>query len=186
MSVSLSSEGAPMTNADPTDVASLAHTYGRHVFHAAWRVLGDVAQAEDVQQDVFLRLLEKSAGEVTAWPGFLTTMATRMAIDRLRRHQRWRRLIPIWRASVPVAFDSTEHDAVRADRARLLRQALGRLKSREAECFSLRHVHGMEIAAIARTMDMTVNHVSVCLHRAARALEAQLADSGNPTSPEVL
>ncbi len=186
MSVSLSSQGAPMTKAGPTDVASLAHNYGRRVFHAAWRVLGDAAQAEDVQQEVFLRLLEKSVGEVASWSGYLTTMATRMAIDRLRRHQRWRRLIPMWHASEPAAFDSTEHDAIRADRARQLRHALGQLKPNEAECFALRHLHGMEIAAIAQTMDITVNHVSVCLHRATRALEAKLGDTSNATSPEVL
>ncbi|HWU76525.1 MAG TPA: sigma-70 family RNA polymerase sigma factor [Rhodanobacter sp.] len=175
-----------MTDTVPTDVASLARSYGRQVFHAAWRVLGDTAQAEDVQQEVFLRLLEKSPEKVISWPAWLTTLATRMAIDRLRRHQRWRRLIPIWHAGEAPAFDSTEHDAIRADWARQLRHALCRLKPKEAECFTLRHLQGMEIAAIAKATDMTVNHVSVCLHRAARTLEVQLADIENMTSPEVL
>ena len=186
MYLSLFSQGDPVTDVAPTDVASLARSHGRRVFHAAWRVLGDTAQAEDVQQEVFLRLLEKPVGGVASWPAYLTTLATRMAIDRLRRQQRWRRLIPIWHASQRAAFDSTEHDAIRADRARQLRIALCRLKPKEAECFFLRYLHGLEIVAIAQATDMTVNHVSVCLHRATRALEARLADTGNTTSPEVL
>lgn len=186
MPFSPSSRGEPMLDAAPTDVASLARGYGRSVFRAAYRVLGEAGQAEDVQQEVFLRLLEKPVGDIASWPAYLTTLATRMAIDRLRRHQRWRRLLPIWRASEPVAFDSTEHDAIRADQARRLRLALCRLKPKQAECFTLRHLHGMEIATIAQATGMTVNHVSVCLHRAACTLEAQLGTTENPTSPEVL
>lgn len=186
MTLSRFCQGAPVTDAAPTDVASLARNHGRRVFHAAWRVLGDAAQAEDVQQEVFLRLLERSVGDVASWPAYLTTLATRIALDRLRRHQRWRRLMPIWRASAPAAFDSTEHDAIRADRSRRLRRALCHLKPKEAQCFTLRYLHGMEIAAIAQATGMTANHVSVCLHRAAHTLEARLDDTENMTSTEVL
>lgn len=182
---SMFSQGDPVTDAAPTDVASLARSYGRSVFRTAHAVLGDAGQAEDVQQEVFLRLLEKPPGDVASWPAYLTTLATRMAIDRLRRHRRWRRLLPMWRAGTPAAFDSTEHDAIRADRARQLRLALCHLKTKEAECFSLRHLHGMDIAAIAQATGMTVNHVGVCLHRATRSLEALLDDTGHTTSPEV-
>lgn len=186
MSLLLFSQGDPVTEAAPTDVASLARNYGPRIFHAAYRVLGDAAQAEDVQQEVFLKLLEKSVGEVASWPAYLTTLATRMAIDRLRRHQRWRRLIPIWHASNAPGLDSTEQDAIRSDRARQLRLALCQLKPKQAECFTLRHLHGMGITAIAQATGMTVNHVSVCLHRAASALEARLDESEKTTSLEVL
>ncbi len=186
MPLSLFSQGEPMTEAEPIDVASLARSYGRSVFHAAYRVLGDANLAEDVQQEVFLRLLEKPVDDISSWPAYLVTLATRMAIDRLRRHQRWRRLLPRWRATEPAAFDSAEHEAIQAQRARLLRKALCTLKPREAECFTLRYLHGMEISAIAKASEMTINHVSVCLHRATRALEARLNDAQTPTSPEVL
>lgn len=69
----------------PGEVAALAHHYGRGVFLAAFRVLGDPAQAEDVQQDVFLRLLQRRFPAVESWPAMLQSMAVRLAIDRLRR-----------------------------------------------------------------------------------------------------
>lgn len=185
MSFPIDSEGEPMTEHAPTDVAALAHLYGRQVFQAAYRVLGQASLAEDVQQDVFVRLLEKPAHDVASWPAYLTTLAVRMAIDRLRRNRRWQRLLPTWRATAPAAFDSTEQDAIRNERALHLRNALTRLKPREAECFTLRHVQGMDIATIARATGMSSNHVSVSLHRATRALEARLGDTETPT-PEVL
>lgn len=175
-----------MPDAAPPDVAGLARAYGHTVFHAAYRVLGDAAQAEDVQQEVFLRLLEKPVDDVAAWPAYLSTLAIRKAVDRLRSRQRWRRLLPIWRATAGPAPENPERDAVQAERARRLREALGVLKPREAECFTLRYLQGMEIAAIALATGMTTNHVGVCLHRVTRKLEARLGDDATTTSPEVL
>ena len=74
---------------------------------------------------------------------------------------------------------------MQSERARRLRLALAALKPREAECFTLRFLQGMEIGQIGHALAMTPNHVSVCLHRATRALEARLGDA-RTTAPEVL
>jgi RNA polymerase sigma-70 factor, ECF subfamily len=164
---------------DPADpsVTALAVAYGRQVFHVAHRLLGNASQAEDVQQEVFLRVLEKPPADVASWPAYLSAMATRISIDRLRRHTRWRRLLPIWVASAPQDDDSAELHAMRAQQAARLRIELGRLKPRDATCFTLRYLQGFEISQIAATLGMSRNHVGVCLHRAQRALEAKLGDS---------
>lgn len=164
---------------DPVDspVAALAAAYGRQVFHAAHRLLGDASQAEDVQQEVFLRVLEKTPAEVASWPAYLSAMATRISIDRLRRRTRWQRLVPVWVASAPREYESAELHALQAQQAGRLRLALSRLKPQDATCFSLRYLQGFEIPQIATTLGISRNHVSVCLHRAQRALEAELGDS---------
>lgn len=185
MPLSLSSEGDPMTDTELPDVNALARGYGRAVYLAAYRVLGDAGQAEDVQQDVFLRLIEKPPSDVASWPAYLAAMATRQAIDRLRSRQRWRRLRPLWKAAEPAAVDTVEEDAEQAERAQRLRAALARLKPQHAECFVLRHVQGLDTAAIARATGLTPNHVGVCLHRATQALESLLNDRARPAQ-EVL
>ena len=174
-----------MTDTALPDVSALARSYGRTVFLAAYRVLGDAGQAEDVQQDVFLRLIEKPPTDVASWPAYLAAMATRQAIDRLRSRQRWRRLQPLWKAVAPDPVDSTQQDAEQAERARRLRAALARLKPRHAECFVLRHLHGLDTAAIAHATGLTPNHVGVCLHRATQALETLLNDRAR-SAQEVL
>jgi RNA polymerase sigma factor (sigma-70 family) len=159
-----------MNPAVRSEVAALAAQYGPMVFRAAWRVLGSRSAAEDVQQQVFLKLLESPPAGVESWPAFLTTSATRLAIDHLRRQRRWRILAPLW--PTPVPEDSPLDDVERAEAARFMRGALARLPSRDATCFVLRHLHGMSPGDIGRMLGLSENHVSVSVHRARTALEA--------------
>jgi RNA polymerase sigma-70 factor (ECF subfamily) len=170
--------------ASPQQAAELARAYGRMVFSAAYQVLGDHAQAEDVQQDVFLRVMQRPMTPVDSWPALLKTLAVRMAIDQLRRSTRWQRLLPVWMSgSDGVAEQGADHHAERSQQAARLRRALTRLPVREAECFALRCLHGMDVADIARSTGMTANHVSVSLHRATRKLESSLGTT-TPTTEE--
>jgi RNA polymerase sigma-70 factor (ECF subfamily) len=152
------------------DVAALARQYGPTVFRAAWRVLGGRAAAEDVQQQVFLRLIESPPRNVESWPAYLTAAGTRLAIDHLRRQRRWRLLAPLWKAEEPD--DSPAEDAERAEASRFMRAALARLNPRDASCFVMRHLHGLAPAAIGSALGLSENHVSVSVHRARKALEA--------------
>lgn len=165
-----------MTETSTTPIADLARLYGRQVFHAAYRILGDAGLAEDVQQDVFVRLLETPQAQIASWSAYLTALAVRLAIDRLRRQRRWRRLLPFWQAQAPTSHPSAEQHADEAERAQQLRSALAALKPREAECFALRYLHGLDIPAVADAVGISPNYVSVSLHRAVRALETRLAD----------
>lgn len=155
-------------------VAELARAHGRRVFQVAYRVLGDGALAEDVQQTVFLGLLEKPRDNVESWPAYLSTAATRAALDELRRRSRWSRLTPTWLDRVTGDDDSPEALASKEGRAASLRRALGRIRPLEATCFSLRYFQGMALGDIARTLTITENHVSVTLHRAVKSLGSLL------------
>lgn len=177
MRIPLSASAANVSAASSEDVAALARTYGRAVFRAAWRVLGARAAAEDVQQQVFLRLIEDPPADVRSWPAFLTTAATRLAIDHLRRQRRWALLAPLWKTD--DADDSPAEDAERAEAGRLMRRALSRMNPRDASCLVLRHVHGLSPAEIAATLGISENNVSVIAHRARKALEALHAKEQN-------
>jgi RNA polymerase sigma factor (sigma-70 family) len=159
-----------VSGAPADDVAALARQYGRTVLRAAWRVLGSRAAAEDVQQQLFLRLLESPPREVTSWAAYLIASSTRLAIDHLRRQRRWRLLAPLWREE--IADDSPAEDAERQQASRFLRSALARLKPRDAACFVMRHLHGLSPVEIGRELGISENHVSVSVHRARQALEA--------------
>jgi len=177
MPTTLEPGGAMATPPEAADIAALATEHGRLVFRAAYRVLGDAAQAEDVQQEVFLRLLESDRTAVVSWPAFLTAAATRVAIDVLRRRQRWWALLPKWRAQAAETTASAEAVGIEAERATRLRQALGRLSRREAQCFALRYLDGLDLPEVAAELRLTQNNVGVILHRARRRLEAILDDT---------
>jgi RNA polymerase sigma factor (sigma-70 family) len=161
---------APVSGETSDDVAALARQYGRTVFRAAWRILGNNAAAEDVQQQLFLRLIESPPPAVTSWPAYLIASATRLAIDHLRRQRRWRLLAPLWKEE--ATDDSPADDAERQEAGRFLRSALARLKERDAACFVMRHLQGMSPGDIGRALGISENHVSVSVHRARQSLEA--------------
>jgi RNA polymerase sigma factor (sigma-70 family) len=158
---------------DSARIDCLARTHGRHVFLVAYRILGDPALAEDVQQDLFLRLMEKPPYEVDSWPAWLGTATTRLAIDRLRRTRRWHRLLAAFRMPEPAQPALPDNEASDAQRANWLRQALAALPRFQAHCFALRHIDGLEIPAIAQLLGISHNHVSVTLHRATQRLQQQ-------------
>jgi RNA polymerase sigma-70 factor (ECF subfamily) len=140
-------------------------------------VLGARQAAEDVQQQVFLRLIESPPQNVESWPAYLTTVGTRLAIDHLRRQRRWRLLAPLWKSDEPE--DSPADDAERAEASRFMRAALARLNPRDASCFVMRHLHGLAPAAIGTALGISENHVSVSIHRARKALEAMQTQEQN-------
>ena len=169
-----SAELSEITQSDAPDI--LVRLYGASVFKAAYRVLGDAAQAEDVAQDVFLRLIEARPAQVDSWAAYLTAAAVRGAIDILRHRQRWWRL----NAYLPAAKElsaSPEQLGIAHDRARLLRRALGKLPAREAQCFGLRYLQGFELGEIAHALGLSENTINVALHRARKRLEAYVAES---------
>jgi RNA polymerase sigma-70 factor (ECF subfamily) len=152
--------------------------YGRMVFQAAHRVLGNSNQAEDVQQDVFLRLIESKPAQVQSWPAYLRAAATRTAIDVLRRERRWWRLLPPWSGPEPEAPETAEDTGIDHERARRLRKALARLPQREARCFGLRYLQDMDISEISVALNLSENNIHVSLHRARRRLADLLAEPG--------
>jgi RNA polymerase sigma-70 factor (ECF subfamily) len=160
----------PAMTAPDEDIAGLARQYGPAVFRAAWRILGSRPAAEDVQQQLFLRLIESPPRSVDSWPAYLTASATRLAIDHLRRQRRWRLLAPLWQSAVDT--DPPDQDLEREQVARFMRGALARINRRDAECFVMRHLHGLTPAAIGAALGISENHVSVSAHRARKALEA--------------
>jgi RNA polymerase sigma factor (sigma-70 family) len=156
------------------DIAALARLYGPRVLQAAWRVLGNRAAAEDIQQQLFLRLIESPPKSVQSWSAYLIAAATRMAIDVLRRQHRWRLLAPLWKSDEDP--DSPTEHTESSQSERRLRQALARLGSRDASCFVMRHVQGLSASDVAQALGMSENNVSVVVHRARKSLEKYLQE----------
>src|SRR5919199_3210027 len=78
-------------------------------FSIAYRMLGSVAEAEDVVQEAFLRMY-RAGDEIEHPRAFLTTVTTRLAIDQLRSARARRETYPGPWLPEPVITDSRPDD----------------------------------------------------------------------------
>jgi len=151
----------------------------------AARVLGDHAEAEDVVQQAWLRLHRtESAGEVEIdnLPAWLTTVTTRLCLDRLRA----RTPVPVDEVEVEDTAPDPADDVALADTVGIALQAvIDRLSPRERVAFVLHDSFGFDFATIAAVLD-TSSTAARKLASRARAKVAQPAPEDRLADWEVV
>jgi len=159
------------TPAPIADREALAQLFTEHyakVFRAAQRITGNPADAEDVLQTVFVRLLrrQESAPLGADAAGYFYRSAVHAALDVVRARQRagWAPLEP-----------APERDRENAQLRRALRLALARLSPRAAEMFALRYFEGLGNREIAELLGTSQGVVAVLLHRTRHRLRKELS-----------
>ena len=117
----------------------------------AARVLGDPAEAQDIVQQAWLRLAatDQEIDNLAAW---LTTVTTRLCLDRLRRR------IPVPEEELEVAEVAPDpsQDMELADAVGIaLQLVLDRLSPSERVAFVMHDSFGVEFSTIAAALDTT-------------------------------
>ena len=147
------------------------------VLKAAYRLTGNMADAEDVLQSVFLRLARGTvdASRISNLRSYLHKSAVNAALDLIRSRG--------YREDVPVeAADELESNpGISPERVlssleikNWLRRELATLNPRAAEMFVLRYLEGLDNPEIARTMNTSQAVVAVTLHRTRARLKKGL------------
>ena len=117
----------------------------------ASRVLGDHAEAEDVVQQAWLRL-HRTEAQIDSLPAWLTTVTTRLCLDRLRS----RTPVPVEDVEPTETVGDPADDVALADTVGLaLHVVLDRLSPRERVAFVLHDSFGFEFPTIAALLDIT-------------------------------
>ena len=164
---------------DEGDKAAFATLLERHVPRVrslASSMLGSRSEAQDVVQDVFLKVWARPAlwqpgrARFSTWLHRVTANA---CIDRLRRRG----------ASSPEAVEELagqgagpEKKVFERQRARRVREALMRLPPRQRLALTLCHYQGHTNSETAAIMETSIEAVESLLSRARRQLRAMLAD----------
>ena len=121
------------------------------LLRVAERVLGDPHEAEDVVQNAWLRM-ETTVGHIDNLPGWLTTVTTRLCLDRLRAR------IPFPEADVDMletAPDAAEETALAETVGVALHILLDRLTPTERVAFVLHDTFGFDFPTIAEILGRT-------------------------------
>jgi RNA polymerase sigma-70 factor, ECF subfamily len=155
----------------PPAVAELFATYHAALFRFAYRMSGRRDIAEDVVQDVFIRVLRgiesyDARGRDAAW---LFTITRRLLLDRLRADSRR----PNQAASDPDACPARPGQEIGA----AIAEALARVAPDEREAFLLREVGGLGYDDIAAACDITPAAARSRIYRARVQLRDLLGTS---------
>jgi RNA polymerase sigma-70 factor (ECF subfamily) len=155
----------------------IVRTHAPMAFDTAWRLLGHAADTEDAVQEALLDAFQLHGRQpVSNWGGLLRHLATRRAIDRLRKQ---RRAVPLALKPLIVEPASPESEqpesaAIERELAERLRLAVAELPDREGSVFSLRYFGEMANSDIAETLGISTDAVGVALHKARKRLKETL------------
>ena len=165
-----------------TDWDRIVREHGPMVFGTAWRILGHVADTEDVVQEVFLHAHQyQQTRTIRCWPALLRRLSACRALDRLRQRRATLSLNGM-HAYSPLA--EPDAIAVANELADRLRQAIARLPQREGAVFCLRYFEDQTNPQIAEALSISCAAVATALHKARAKLEALLTEPSKETSHE--
>ena len=139
-----------MTASTPgEDAAAVFDPLRPRLVRVAYRMLGSVADAEDVVQDAFLRWLGADRGAVAEPEAYLRRVVARLCLDQLKSAQRRRETyVGPWLPEPVVEADHEEIDDVTLP----LMMALERLSPLERAAFLLHDVFGVGFEEIGETI----------------------------------
>ena len=157
----------------PNALDAMYREHHTMVFRTAYRITGNAADAEDVLQTVFLRMVRRddAADAIERPENYLRRSAVHAALDLVRAK---RSSADIDLDRLPATGGSRPDDG---DLRELLRQALSELPARAAEIFTLRFFEGLTNPEIAKALGISSITVAVTLHRTRRELQKKLRAS---------
>lgn len=153
-----------------TDPAATFEPHRRRLRGLAYRMLGSIAEAEDVVQETYLRWHAAARDEVHDPAAFLTTVATRLCLDVLKSARaRREEYVGPWLPDPVVDTAALAPDAQTAladDLSVALLLALDRLSALERAAFLLHDVFDASFAEVASTLNRSE---AACRQLASRA-----------------
>lgn len=147
--------------------------YQAEAWRVAYRFTGDAAQAEDLAQDAFLRILDAAPRyrPTASFRTYLYRVLSRLCLDYRQKRR------PILGEPLGTVADDTYPPAERAsleERDRCIQAALVNLPADYRLAVVLRYFEGLSGAEMAAVMGRSVKAVERLLARAKSALEPQL------------
>jgi RNA polymerase sigma-70 factor (ECF subfamily) len=173
----------PVEGSESESFRALVEEHSPMVFRLAFRMTGNVSDAEDVVQETFLKAHRSLGGfdERARFGTWVYRIAVNAAIDLIRRRGRLTAVRRTNEDDPPVVETLASKDpqpdrvAMSGQIQRDVAAALAQLSARERAAFVLRHLEGMPIERIAEVLKIGPNAVKQTVFRAVQKLRRELA-----------
>ena len=167
-----------VTTEPPGELETLFRDHHDRVFRTAHRITGSPADAEDVLQTVFLRLVKgQEAYDLSENPAaYLSRAAINASLDLMRSRTRARLVEPgdVELEGLESRWQNPEVEHADRELQTLIRQAVAGLGKTAGEMFVLRYYEGYDNQEIAKMLDTSHMVVGVVLHRARTRLRKEI------------
>lgn len=156
--------------------------YERPLIRYAHGYTGDLEEARDIVQDVFVKLSQSlhtlDHERLAPW---LFTVCRNRALDHQRKH---RRLVVMETETLDLEMsaDPSPHEEMdRSETATTLRQLIDTLPSRQQEAVRLKFIAGLDYQQISAAMKTSIGNVGYLIHHGVAALRTKWQAMENET-----
>ncbi|MEM0979391.1 MAG: sigma-70 family RNA polymerase sigma factor [Cyanobacteria bacterium P01_H01_bin.58] len=164
-------------------LAALYDRYSRLVYTIAWRILNSGPEAEDLTQEVFLNLWQKSAYNPNrgSLSRFLSTVTRNRAIDRVRSSRNRHRILKglAYQGPAMETFLLPEEQVFQGERSHRVREALQALPNKQRDLLWLSFYHGLSQSEIASHTNIPLGTVKSRMRYGLITLKVALQDLAN-------
>jgi len=174
-------------NGDRFAFRELVDLYQNKIYHLAYRMLGNVHEAEDIVQETFLRVYMNLTRYDTAqkFSTWIYRIGTNLCIDTLRKRKRKSNLsldANIFDSDSSDGYDILptgeeelpENQLVLSETKQQVREAIDHLPEQYKSIVILRYLHDMSLQQISEVLDMPVTTIKTRLYRAREYLRGRL------------
>jgi len=163
--------------------AELVRTHTRRIYNLCYRFTGRAQEAEDLTQDVFLRVyktlgsFQGAQGSFTTW---LTSLTRNLLIDHYRKHKKEKQDVSVdddhteTLAETNVTFTRPDVVLIEHEASSAIQAAIGRLSPDLREAVILRDIQEMEYREISHVLGVPEGTVKSRINRGRAALGQML------------
>lgn len=155
--------------------------YEKLLYSFAYRITHDQTLAEEVLQDVFMKLwngnrvFDSSKGKFTSW---LLTITRNQAIDLIRKHKKMDTVEIMEKDSVLRSELSVENEVEWKVQGEILREAVSKLKNEQQEMIELFYFKGFTQQRISEEYQIPLGTVKGRIRLALKHLRSLLDKEG--------
>lgn len=153
----------------------LTYSIKDKLFRFSLRITGNQMEAEDVVQEVFIKVWDKrqEMSAVQNPEAYCMTLTKNLSLDKIR--SKHRQTIEIGEAVYITDSKSTPYQSIeKADMMGRIKQMMVELPEKQKMVMHLRDIEGMSYDEIAVQLEMPLAQVKVYLHRARNCIREKM------------